>query len=155
MRGRLALVSLVLSAGLAACGGGGGTASETVTPAQFRQQADALCAKHERQLDALGNPTSLDDLRDYVTKAVPILEKGNAELHSLQPPSELKADWDQAMKLQDQGLQKVRDLQTAAEKGDLASVQTISASLNEISKQSDRLATKLGLRECGTASSSD
>ena len=72
----------------AGCGGGGdGSTRNTLSAAEFRQQADAICAKYQGKLDALGTPSSLDDLKDYVDKAVPIIDNGNAELQGLEPPA--------------------------------------------------------------------
>jgi hypothetical protein len=137
-----------LAALLAACGGGGGT-DTTLSAAEFRQQADAICAKYQDQLNALGTPSSLAGLKDYVNKAVPIIEKGNAELQALEPPEELAGTWNRAMELNQQQLDIVRDLQQAVESEDQAKMQDLLQQADAANAESDKLAQQLGLQECG------
>jgi hypothetical protein len=151
MRRGLALAVAAVAGLLAACGGGGGT-DTTVSAAEFRRQADAICAKYQNQLNALGTPSSLADLKDYVNKAVPIIEKGNAELQALEPPEELAATWNRALELNRQQLDIVRDLQDAVEAEDEAKMQDLLEQAQAANEESDKLARQLGLRECGEES---
>lgn len=152
MRVRLAVLAAGAAVLLAACGGGGGNegaASAGLTPAEFRQQADAVCAKFEQKLDALGAPSSLDDLSEFVDQAVGIIEEGNAEMATLEPPDELATDWNRAMELQNQNLAKVRELQQAIEDNDTGRTQQLFNELNETQDESTQLARKMGLEKCG------
>ena len=151
MRGGLATLLAVFGLALAACGGGGnGSAGgETLTPDEFRQQADAVCAKFEAKLNDLGSPSSLDDLADFVDKAVPIIEEGNNELQNLTPPDELADDWDKAMAIQDKNLALTHDLQDAIHAKDGAKVQDIVAELDASDAESTRIARSIGLENCG------
>jgi hypothetical protein len=148
-------VAAAVSAGvlLAACKGGGGTSADTTTQAQtadqFRRQADAICRKYEDRLKELGTPTSIPDLKEFVTKAVPLIEQGNDELHGLTPPDELQADWDAAMEIEEDNLDRLHDLEEAVQSNDLAALQTITKSLDENQAESERLAQRLGLHDCG------
>lgn len=136
---------------LGACGGGGGTASggDRLSAAEFREQADAICAEYEGQLDALGAPTSLNDLEDFVAKAVPILEEGNAELNRLRPPEELEEQWNRALEINNDQLATVRDLEEAVAEGDQGRMQELLQQGNEASAEADRLAAEMGLEQCG------
>jgi hypothetical protein len=109
---------------LGGCGGGNG-GGEEMTADEFRQQADAICAEFEGRLDDLGRPESLDDLQNFVSEAVPIIEEGNAQLQELNPPDELQEQWDRAMKINNEQLETVRDLREAVEDGDQARVQEL------------------------------
>jgi hypothetical protein len=152
MRGGLATLLAVFGLALAACGGGGGNGSaggETLTPDEFRQQADAVCAKFEAKLNDLGSPSSLDDLADFVDKAVPIIEEGNNELQNLKPPDELADDWNKAMAIQDKNLELTHDLQDAIHANDDAKVQDIVAELDASDAESTRIARSIGLENCG------
>jgi hypothetical protein len=150
VRRGLAALFGILTLLLAACGGGsGGGGSTSLSAVDFRKQADAVCAKYEQKLNDIGQPTSLSELGDFVDKAVPLIEQGNTELQKLQPPDELQADWDKAMAIQDENLQKTRDLQDAVHKNDQAAMQKLFTDLGSNQAESRRLATKIGLQNCG------
>jgi hypothetical protein len=134
---------------IAACGGGG---DQALSADEFRQQADAICAEYEGKIDDLGSPSSLDELPDFVDKVIPIIEEGNGKLANLQPPDELADDWNSAMELQDQNLDVAHDLQDAIHDKDTAKVQELLTKLNETDAQSNEIARKIGLDECGQQS---
>jgi len=137
---------------LAACLGGGSNAggtTETQAGDQFRRQADAVCRKYEDRLAALGRPKALEDLEGFVAKAVPLIEEGNDELHALTPPAELEADWDAAMEIEDDNLERLRDLQDAVRSDDLTELESITRALEANQAESERLAERLGLHDCG------
>jgi hypothetical protein len=138
---------------LAACGGGGGSSkggtTEALTADQFRRQADAICRKYEDKLNELGSPSSMEELQDFVTSALPLIQEGNHELHGLTPPDELQDDWDAAMKLQDESVETMHDLDDAVRSNDLSALQTITKALDDNQAESEQLAQKLGLDDCG------
>jgi phage-related minor tail protein len=134
---------------LGGCGGGNG-GGEEMTADEFRQEADAICAEFEGRLDDLGRPESLDDLQNFVSEAVPIIEEGNAQLQELNPPDELQEQWDRAMKINNEQLETVRDLREAVEDGDQAHVQELIEAGNEANTEADQLAADLGLEDCGS-----
>jgi hypothetical protein len=147
MRVPVAVVTGVVALLVGACGGGGG--GEQLTAAEFREQADAICARYEGELDELGTPSSLEDLQQFVAKAVPIIEEGNAELSELQPPAELEEPWNRAMEINREQLEVVRDLRDAVEEGDQARVQELLQQGDEASAEADELATQMGPEQCG------
>ena len=149
MRSGLAVVAGAAALFLAACGGGGGGSAQSLTAEEFRQQADAICKQYEDKLSELGSPSSLDDLGNFVDKAVPIIEEGNNKLSELDAPDDLSGDWDRAMKLQDQNLQVARDLQKAIRDNDTARVQELVSKLDATDAESTRLARNVGLENCG------
>jgi hypothetical protein len=152
VRRKLAILLGILALTLAACGGGGGSGSgggSALSAAEFRQQADGICAKYEQKLNDIGQPTSASELGTFVDKAVPLIEQGNNELQKLEPPNELAADWDRAMAIQDENLKKTKDLQDAVHKNDQAAVQKLFIDLGSNQAESQRLAAKIGLKNCG------
>ena len=151
MRNGLALLAGVLTVLLAACGGGSGE-DHALTADQFRQQADSICTQYEDKIKALGSPSSLDDLGDYVDQVIPIIEEGNGKLDDLQPPAELADDWDRAMELQDQNLGVAKDLQQAIRDQDTAKVQELLQKLDETDAKSNEIARGIGLEDCGQTS---
>jgi hypothetical protein len=150
MRSGLAIVAGAAALFLAACGGGGGGGGgQSLSAEEFRQQADAICKQYEDKLSELGSPSSLDDLGNFVDKAVPIIEEGNDKLSALDPPDDLSGDWDRAMELQDQNLQVARDLQKAIRDNDTAQVKELVTKLDATDAESTRLARNVGLENCG------
>jgi len=132
---------------IAACGGGGG--DQTLSADEFRKQADSICTEYEGRIGDLQSPSSLDELPDFVDEVIPIIEEGNAKLADLNPPEELASDWDRAMELQDQNLEVAHDLQDAIHDNDTAKVQELLTKLNETDAQSNAIARKIGLEDCG------
>jgi hypothetical protein len=151
VRGRLAILLAVLGLAVAACGGGGGGGGggNGLSAAEFRQQADAICAEFEGKLNDLGSPSSVDELADFVDKAVPIIEEGNNRLQDLEPPDELADDWDKAMTIQNKNLQITKDLQDAIHANDDIKVQELVAKLDATDAETTRLARNIGLENCG------
>lgn len=149
MRGGVAIALAVAGLALAACGGGGGNTSA----AEFREQADAICADDQAKIEALGSPRSIDELGEFFDKAIPVFEEGNDKLHELDPPDELAEDWDRAIELQDQNLESVRDLRDAIEEGDDQKVQDLLAKLDAADQESTGIAQRIGLEKCGQESS--
>ena len=147
MRRGLVFVFVLAALGLAGCGGGGGGGSSSA--AEFRQQADAICAKYEAKINALGTPSSLEELGDFVDQAVSIVEQGNEELQSLEPPDELADDWDRALQIQNENLQTTRDLQDAIHNQDDLKVQELLGKLDAARAESAQVAQNLGLEKCG------
>jgi hypothetical protein len=151
VRIRLALLASVVTLLLAACGGGSDK-DHALTADQFRQQADSICRQYEDKVKALGSPSSLDELGDYVDQVIPIIEEGNGKLDDLQPPAELADDWGRAMKLQDQNLGVAKDLQQAIRDQDPAKVQELIQRLDETDAKSNEIARGIGLEDCGQTS---
>jgi hypothetical protein len=151
MRHGVAALAGALTLLLAACGGGSGQ-EQRLSADQFRQQADAICRQYEDKINALGSPSSLADLGDFVDKVVPIIEEGNDKLAGLQPPEELAGDWNRAMDLQDQNLGVAKDLQEAIHDRDPTKVQELLSKLEETDAQSNQIARNMGLEECAQTS---
>jgi hypothetical protein len=148
---KAALLTVAASAALAGagCGGDGGGSGEQLSAAEFREQADAICAEYDQKIQDLGEPESLEDLTAFIGRAIPIIEEGFNKLDELQPPEELEADWDRAMEVNAENLQLTKDLQAAAETGNEQRVQEILAQASQNEEQTDRLARDLGLERCG------
>jgi hypothetical protein len=148
----VALLALVALTALAAagCGGeGGGAGGDRLSAAEFRQAADAICAEYDQKIQDLGEPESLEDLTEFIGRAIPIIEEGFSKLEELQPPEELEADWNRAMEVNAENLQLTKDLQAAAEAGNEERVQEILAQASQNEEETDRLARELGLQRCG------
>ena len=144
MRGAAAALVGVLVLFATACGGGGARLSTE----EFQSQANAICAKYQKQLNALGSPTSIEEIPDLVDQALEILNKEVDEIAALNPPEDLQSDFDKMIAASDKTKAAADDLSTAAKSGDQAAVQKALEEGNAASDEADQLATNLGLTEC-------
>jgi hypothetical protein len=145
MRGALAALVGVLVLLATACGGGGDT---RLSKAEFQSQANAICAKYQKQLNAIDEPTSLDEVPDLVDQALVILNKEIDEVAALNPPEELQGDFDKMIAASNKTKAAADDLSAAAKSGDQAAVQKALEEGNAASNEADQLAGNLGLSEC-------
>jgi hypothetical protein len=145
---RAVFSSLLLVLGLAAgCGGDNG---ESLSTAEFREQADALCAKSYERVDAVGPPPgSLDELVDYADEWIPLVEESHEEPRKLEPPDELAETWNHALDLNDETLELIRDLRAAAEAGDQDRAEVLVKQIQSKDAEIGRLAREVGLDVCG------
>lgn len=152
MQARLGAVAALAAIALAAgCGGGGGGdgGGERLTAEEFVQQADAICEDANQQIDALGEPQSMEELATMAAEAVSISEQSLDALHGLVPPEDLQERYDRALELLDQQTGLARELVTAAENGDTEQVQAIADEGEPLDAEADEIAKELGLTECG------
>ena len=147
MRGALAVLVGVFVLLLAACGGGGSSGAR-LSKTEFQSQANAICAKYQKQLDALKTPTNLDEIPDLVDQALAILNKEVAEIAALNPPEDLQTQFDAMIAASDKTKQAADDLSAAAKASDQAGVQKALDEGNAASNQADQIAGQLGLDSC-------
>lgn len=153
---RLAALLTTCALGLAACGGddeeGGGGGGGTLPKAEFIAQADKICADLDKQTEALGEPTSPEEISDFIGKGLEITRPALEDLRALEAraPEDVKADYAKAMDLLDEQTGLIEQAQAAG--SDQAKVQEIFAKIEPIEKESDALAQKIGLKECGNES---
>jgi len=73
--------------------------------AEFIREADAICAKYERQISLIPQPqTFLRDFAVYMRRVVPIARQENRELRQLKAPEDDAADVQRMVTLLDQQL---------------------------------------------------
>jgi hypothetical protein len=143
---RLALgLALFLACLAAGCGGGGGG---RLSQEEFQQQANAICDKFDKKIQALGSPQSPADIPAYVQKGVPLLRQGIAELRALKPPADVEDDYNRMLDETAKAIPAAEKLADAAEKNDAAAVQDAIKEGQEADSASDELAIKLKLDGC-------
>ncbi|MEO8289648.1 MAG: hypothetical protein ABI649_01470 [Gaiellaceae bacterium] len=144
MRGALAAVG-VLALLASGCGGdGGGRLSQS----EFQSRANAICAKYQKQLDALQEPQSLDEIPDLVDQALAIIDQEIEEIAALNPPAELQSDFDLMIEQAEKTKKAADDLSEGAKANDQAAVQKALDEGNTASDDADRIAGELGLDSC-------
>ena len=130
------------------CGGGGGA---RLSEQEFQTQANAICAKYEKQLKAIGSPASIEEIPALVDQALAILDKEIEEVSALNPPEELQSDFDEMLAATDRTKAAAAHLSEAAKAGDQAAVQKALEEGNAASKDADELAANLGLDDCNSS----
>lgn len=130
---------------LPGCGGVGGQA---LTKEQYAAKADAICDKHNKETQSLGNPANLAELAKVADKTLAILDTAISELEDLKPPASEKAiadQWLEQVKNLRNDLKQIRD---SARDNDLQSMQGIAATAQDHNAKSNDLATRLGMSVC-------
>jgi predicted nucleic acid-binding Zn-ribbon protein len=132
---------LLLSAG---CGGG----EDRLSTAEFQERVNAICAKYDKQVDAIGAPSSVEEIPAYVAKVLPIVEREVDEMKAVEPPEEDQEAFDAMIGEAEGALEAGRDLSDAAEENDQAAIEQALNEGNAASDRADEHARELGLTEC-------
>jgi hypothetical protein len=138
----IALVSACLATG---CGGGG---EDRLSQEEFRQQANAICEKYDKEIQDLGSPQSPAEIPDFVEKGIPLIRQGIAELRALKPPADVEDDYNRMLDETAKAIPAAQKLADAAKKNDAAAVQEAINAGQQADDASDQLATKLELDRC-------
>ncbi len=138
---------------IAGCGGGD---SSALSAAEWRSQADAVCADTDRQVDALAEPTAPDQLLTFLRAGLPIQQAQLDKLRDLEAPDELKSDADAALGLLEQQITAVTAAADRIEAGEdpEAVIAEVDSEISSLGDQADAKAEELGLTVCGDDSSS-
>jgi hypothetical protein len=154
MRARvLAAAALAVVSIAAGCGGGGENGGgDLLTSEEFVQQADGLCADANQQIGALSEPQNVQELATYAAEALSISEQTLDALGELSPPEDLQAQYDRALELLDEQNAIGRQIVDAAEEGDTARIEELSAQAEALEAETDQIAVDLGLQTCGSES---
>ena len=146
------LAVLGAAAFIAGCGGG----SSDLSAAEFRSQADAICADLNTQINGLTEPTSAATFLPFLRAGLPIQEAQLKKLEALKPPSDLKATYAEAIDLQKQQVAAITSAADRIAGGESAEavVNDVSDDIDAINTKADAKAKELGLNVCGTEKTS-
>jgi hypothetical protein len=147
---------------LAGCGGGGG--GTPLSKAEFIQRGDAVCTKYRNKNQDLNknapakNPTDPSATDAQVKASAPILRKlsdnvrgARGEFSHLNPPSDVKSDWQNTLDDLDQIASKLDDAAGAAEKLDRQKVVNLYADILRLNRRVSNFETDYGFKVCGTS----
>jgi hypothetical protein len=138
---------------VAGCGGGDDSSSnKTLSYAALGTEANKVCNEFNPQFDAIGKKLTGDPDKDAAVwdELIPKLEEGNAKMKALDPPEELKDEFDNLNALTDQQLDFAKKAQAAAKSGDKAAYDQVlkDAQASDLDTQSDLAASKIGAGDC-------
>lgn len=148
---RCSALILIVAAAFAGCGGDDeGDDNKALSYDDFGREADQICAATNDEVKPLSERLTGDPQND-----APILEElvtkqrsGVEDFKSLEPPEELKADFDEFVGISEEQLDTAEEAQTAAESGDAEAYRVALEGLEPLDEQSDLAASRLGASEC-------
>lgn len=146
-RAAAAVAAFALAGVAAGCGGGGG--GDRLSKEEYIAQADAICKQANEEIDALGEPATLEEIVTLAASAIKIQEESLAELRALKPPEEDEATLNEAYDLVEQQVEVGKQVKAAAEAGDMETIETLIAENDPLDEQADQIALDYGLTECG------
>ena len=131
--------------------GTGAAADVSPEKAAFIQEADAICADAEAQIDALGTPASAQELPDFLSKGVEIQTAQIEKLKGLEAPADDAEWWTETLGLLDQlndATKKLAD--KAAAGGTEAELNALADEATPINDELTQRAQDYGLQSCGS-----
>jgi hypothetical protein len=171
MRWPSLVIGLAIAAVLVGCGGDGETttvgngtsqgtgassAGETTAGSsslaakqRFVHEGDAICQDFNRRGDAL-NITAIDQLASHADETRALVSQGLDRLQQLEPPPTVELRWDQYLAAVKDQARALQEAATAAEQGDVATVQRQLAIAKDADKRKATVALDIGFAECGT-----
>ena len=161
LRAKTIAVSLVAGLSLAACGDDGG--GESLSKEDFIAQADAICADHGTQLDAIFeeafaevDETDMDDpqaaAQQYagvVADSEPVMRDQVEALRALEPPEADADELNSQLDALDAAVTEFVDLTEDGAAGDEAALAAIESDVDPFAAVNER-AFEYGLRVCGS-----
>ncbi len=136
----------------AGCGGGGDN-GDSLSNAEYIEQADAICAAFERQLDAIDEPTSDAGFVPFLRAVLPIIRAQIDELRALNPPADIEGQVNEALDLLDEQAEISEEAINRVEDGgeDAEAVAAdVGPRLQTVNDEAEQIADDIGLQECGS-----
>lgn len=144
---RIGIVVLAAVLFSAACSFGEG-ADDRLSRDEYIRRADAICADYDKRLNDLGRAESVEQLAENADRALPIAQEGVGKLRELQPPENLERPVDEWLERNDRNVDLIEALRDAARAGEETRIQELAAEAAENEAAADRLAGRIGLKDC-------
>jgi hypothetical protein len=146
---KVRLVTSLLAASLAVgagCGGG----DDRLSRDEFIEQADANCAKAEKDLLAVGDlPQNAEDIDEYAERIRPIVENAWNEQKALKPPEDLQDEYDEWIATGEDALDFIDEVREAGAAEDTQRVADLFQQAEARVRETEQLSRAMGLRDCG------
>ena len=149
------LALLLVSVGLAACGGDDDSGSAP-SKAEFANNAEKICRDTEKELESIGDgANSPDEVANAIDQVIEKGQKAADDLVALERPDgeagQTAEEFSEGFQseLNDQIVPALEDLQAALKKKDVQAVQAAAKKLQDLeTSKSDRAARELGATAC-------
>ena len=130
----------VLVIGLTACGG--------ASKEDFVAKADEICTAQAKQLDST-EPQTMQALEQAADRNAPILDETIKKLDKLEPPEELKAEFDKFLVNTRLRASLTKQAGDAAAEQNLPKLQEIAATSTKGRADGQQLGKEVGFKSCG------
>jgi hypothetical protein len=142
---KISPLALVTAALVAGCGGSG---DKTLSKDEFVKQGNAVCDTFNAASKKIAQPKSASDIAKYADQLDGEFSTLISDLKGIKAPKDLAADYDALIKTAVDAQGQTRTLKSAAQANDQAKLDTLITESQTADKESDAIATKLGLTAC-------
>ena len=140
--------ALIAALASGACGGGNGSTPAPLTKEAFIAQADKLCADANEELDALGEPQSIEELGNLLRTGATRTRKLLADLRALPAPTQDRGALEQIYSLVEQAIAKLEQAIATTAAGDQAKIQTLVEAGQDLTDQANAASKSYGFKDC-------
>jgi hypothetical protein len=112
------------------------------------ERANAICARADRQIHALGGATTLDQLARVLEETARVSDRELAELRALRPEPVQARPVSEILDNLERANAALHDMRPAAKSGSWSRVDAQARRMQALSKKADRLVDSYGLHEC-------
>jgi hypothetical protein len=143
------LTGLLVAAllGTAACGG-----DDALSRSDYVAELNKICRDGNAQIEKIPQPTSVDEIADFVAEAKKVTRAGVDKMADLEPPEELKDEHEAQVANGRKVVELADDLAEAAKSGDEAAFKRVSDEGDKLDKESDERAKRIGANDCADGS---
>jgi hypothetical protein len=145
---RKALMTVAAAAVLGAAGCGGDDSNKTLSYSDFSNQANEICKSSNEKSAGAKLTNDLQADATVLDEQIPNVESALADFKELNPPEELKADFDRFVSISEQQLANAKKARDAAKAGDKAGFVAALKATAPLQSQSHEAGSKLGAAEC-------
>jgi hypothetical protein len=137
-------------AALGACGGGG----DSVSPQQFKAEANKVCREVEDHLDRIQKtmPTSADQAEKQAAAIVDVSDQALGNLRRIDPPEDLKPTYERYLGAREKAIGFIEDARDAAADNDSNAYVRAKRRLAAAQPMRRQLALLLDLNACSRPS---
>src|SRR5262245_10974686 len=143
----IGLLSALLLAVPAGCGGGGG---ESVTAAELVQRGDQICGDEQSRFAEVQAqpPANATEAADQTKQVIDASEEASSGLEDMEPPDELQTAYNEYLKARDDALEEMRKGEDAADDQDSEAYGQAQDAVAKGAPERLKLARSLGFKTC-------
>jgi hypothetical protein len=120
--------------------------AETLTAEQYRERGNRLCREADREARRLAHGS----LRTQVEKIADAADRSQERFERLEPPEELRANHDEAVRLGREALELFREAERNFERDGADALLNEIEEIDRVVREGDEVSRELGLTACAT-----